>query len=228
MLSRVIAGEAAREIPPVIWKRVDGGTIQPMAPAGSGEAGGLGLEIGPAGLQRRLSELENELKTREERARAEGFEQGRAAAIEEVTEPLKEALNRAASHIEELSLIRRKLRSEAEEDLVRLAIAVARRILHRELTTDPGAILGIVKAALGKIDAREILRIRVHPDDAAILERFLAAREMPARVEVAAETGLERGSLLIDTSRGTLDASVKTQLEEIERGFTDLVHGNSL
>ena len=104
---------------------------------------------------------------------------------------------------------------------------MAHRILRRQLLADPEAILGIVKAALDRVEAREILRVRVVPDDAGRVRDLLAARGLPPGIEVVADPGLERGAFLIDTSRGTLDASVTTQLQEIERGLTDLVGGSS-
>ena len=59
-----------------------------------------------------------------------------------------------------------------------------------------------------------------------MLRDLLAARGLPAGVEVAADPGLERGGFLIDTSRGALDASIATQLQEIEHGLTDLVRSS--
>jgi flagellar assembly protein FliH len=46
---------------------------------------------------------------------------------------------------------------------------------------------------------------------------------LPRVVEVMADPGLPRGTAILDSSRGALDASVETQLAEIERGFADLV-----
>ena len=72
-----------------------------------------------------------------------------------------EAMNvRMARTIEEMSGLRQRFRHEAEEDVVALAIAIARRILHRELTVAPEALLGLLKAALEKIEVREVHRVR--------------------------------------------------------------------
>jgi flagellar biosynthesis/type III secretory pathway protein FliH len=46
-------------------------------------------------------------------------------------------------------------------------------------------------------------------------------------VEVLADPALEPGSVRLESAAGTLDASVDTQLEEIERGFADLVRGSA-
>ncbi|HLK17608.1 MAG TPA: FliH/SctL family protein [Bryobacteraceae bacterium] len=156
-------------------------------------------------------------------AHQQGVEQGRAAERKETAAQL-EAMNlRMARAIEEMSGLRKRFRHEAEEDVVALALAIARRILHRELTMAPDALLGLVKAALEKMEAREVHKVRIRPEDAAMVRQFLEKMGLPQKVEVVADPGLERGAAILDSSRGALDASVETQLEEIERGLADLV-----
>ncbi|MBZ5606890.1 MAG: hypothetical protein LAP38_01420 [Acidobacteriia bacterium] len=153
----------------------------------------------------------------------QGFQEGQAAGRQEMAAQV-EALNLQVSRsIEEMSGLRQRFRHEAEQDVVALAIAIARRILHRELTVAPEALLGLVKAALEKIEGREVHRVRVSRDDAHMVEQFLEKMGLPRRVEVIADPSLARGAVLLDSSRGALDASVETQLAEIERGFADLV-----
>lgn len=119
------------------------------------------------------------------------------------------------------------LRRQAEEDLVRLSIAIARRILHREMLVDSEALLGLAKAALSKVDQREIHVIRAHPETLPLIERILHQSGNQRRMELRGDARLDRGALFIETARGELDASVETQLQEIERGFADIVgnHG---
>ena len=128
-----------------------------------------------------------------------------------------------ARSIEELTGSRLRCRREAEQDVVALALAVARRILHRELTVSPEALLGLVKAALDKMEAREVHQVRVSRQDAAMVRQFFEQMGLPQRVEVIADAGLAPGGVTIESARGSLDASVDTQLAEIERGFADLV-----
>ena len=117
---------------------------------------------------------------------------------------------------------RARFRKEAEQDLVKLSIAIARKILHRELSIDPNAILALVRVVLESIDAREVHRVRLHPVDAAVVEQFLGGIGAPQQMVVTADTTLERGAAIFETARGNLDASIQTQLAEIERGFADL------
>lgn len=218
MSSRVLTGEEAERVRPIQWEIAPGaGRSREDARAPHGAPG---LETT---LERRLAELEAQAAARETQARRAGFEEGQAAARRNLEETYRQALERAARATAELAGLRRRLRQQAEEDLVRLAVAIARRILRRELSTDPQALLGLVKAALERIDAREVLRLRVHPEDARTIESSFADLGVPERIEVLADRRLERGALVVETERGELDGSVETQLAEIERGLADLI-----
>src|ERR1051326_161899 len=153
----------------------------------------------------------------------QGFEEGQSAARREIGAQFDAAYERLARTIEELSGLRARFRHEAEEEVVALALAVARRILHRELTVAPDALLGLVKAELETIQAREVHRVRVHPADVPLVQQPWEKRGLPRRVEVSSDPSLARGSAIFDSTRGALDSSVDTQLEEIERGFADLM-----
>jgi flagellar biosynthesis/type III secretory pathway protein FliH len=44
-----------------------------------------------------------------------------------------------------------------------------------------------------------------------------------AKAEIVADNSLLLGDILFETTRGSLDASIDSQLLEIERGLTDLL-----
>ena len=169
-------------------------------------------------LEIRIAEMDLEMIRRAETARASGFMEGEARANVSV-EPVIQQLTRS---IQDLAGYRARFRKEAEQDLVKLSIAIARKILHRELAIDENAILALVRVVLESIDAREVHRVRLHPADAAVVEKFLSAIGAPQQLAVTADTALERGAVIFETTRGNLDASIQTQLAEIERGFADL------
>ena len=178
---------------------------------------------------------DQESAAREQRAREEGrregyeegYREGHAQAFQQASQAMEQEcatiLSRAMADVEQTVKTRYRLRRQMEEDLLKLAVTVARRILNRELSVDPEALLGVVKAVVARIEARDVHRLRVAPSDCGIIERRLAELSLPARVEVTADPALPRGSLHLESSRGELDASVGTQLEEIDRGLTDLV-----
>jgi flagellar assembly protein FliH len=156
-------------------------------------------------------------------AHQEGYEEGQAASRQAYAAQLEALQTKLARTIEEITGLRSRCRHQAEQDTVSLALAVARRILHRELTVSPDALLGLVKAALEKLDAREVHRVRVSRQDAGMVLGFFEKMGLPQRIEVTPDPALAPGSVILDSDRGSLDASVDTQLNEIERGLTDLV-----
>jgi flagellar assembly protein FliH len=171
----------------------------------------------------RISELEAQIEARVREARQAGVHEGKAAAEQRLDAEVRQAAANLARGVAELAGIKNRLRHEAEHDVVQLAIEIARRVLHREIAADSDALLGLARAALQRIEAREIHRVRVHPASAAGLEAALREVGTPQRVEVQADAGLEPGGLLFETSLGSYDVSVATQLREIERGFVELV-----
>lgn len=173
--------------------------------------------------QQRIHELEHEVERATHQRYREGLAAGEAAGAQQAAQKLEPVLQRLARTVEELAALRRRVRAGAEEDAVRLAVAVAGKILHREITVDSESLLGLIKAAFQRIDAREVHRLRVHPEDAPAIQRAFSSSGFPARFEISPDPALERGAAIFETSRGNLDASISTQLQEIERGFIDIV-----
>jgi flagellar assembly protein FliH len=162
-------------------------------------------------------------RQRIEQARQEGVRQGEKTGFERASAQLQPVMDRMTRSIEQTAAYRTRFRLEAEQQMVQLSLAVARRILRRELTVDPEALSGLVRSALSRLSLREIAEIRVHPSQQRIVESVLNQIGSPVAIRVSADPGLEAGALLIESRAGTLDASVETQLEEIGRGFADLV-----
>ena len=149
-----------------------------------------------------------------------GFSEGRAMGHDQAGAELQPVMDRLSRSLADLASIRTRVRKAAEEDLLKLAIAVARRVLHRELTLDPGSIEGLIRVALEKLESRELCRVRVHPDQEPVI-RTLLARFSAAPVELIPDPALQCGDVLFETAHGTLDGSIEAQLQEIERGFAD-------
>jgi flagellar assembly protein FliH len=164
-----------------------------------------------------------ELEQRLQAAQQEGYAAGQAAGTQQANERIKPVLASLASMIQELSQLKKHFRHEAEASTVGLALAVARRVLYREITADPEALLGLVKAAFDKCNARETHRLTVAPADLAAIQEYAPQLGFPSGLEIKSDPKLPRGSVIFETSRGDLDASIDTQLLEIERGFTDII-----
>src|SRR5579863_9531853 len=207
MSSRVIDGATPDSLGPAQWRTI------PAPPSDTGSV-----------FPQRVFEPAAQPQQQVEEARQRGFSEGVAAARSKSEAEVGAALQRLSTTIAGLLQLRQQLKEEAAGELVQLAIAIASRILHRELNVDPDAILGLVRAALTKAQSKEIHRIRLHASHEAPLRRALAQLMPGATIEIAADAGLKPGDVIFETAQGQLDASVSTQLREIERGLADRVN----
>ncbi len=160
-----------------------------------------------------------ELQDATDRARRDA-EANFARKLESEVEPW---LRRLATSIEDIATVKSRYLAESEEKIVRLAIAIAQRILHREIQIDATALVGLLKAAVNKSELREVQRIVLNPLDLEAVQPHLERLNLPPRIEITAERSLERGALLIESTMGVLDASILSQLDEVERGFIDML-----
>jgi flagellar assembly protein FliH len=200
----------------MVWQQV------PAPPGGPGGAGGAPLD--PAAGAR---QVEGQCEQRIREAHAAGLRDGEAAGRGRASAELQPVMQRLAHSIEELGQMRARLRSEAEADLVRLSLAIARRVLRRELSIDPDALRGVVVAALEKLRSQEICRVRVHPSHAGMVGACLREAVVGCATEVIADPSRQPGDVVFETERGNLDASVDSQLLEIERGLADRLRKHS-
>jgi flagellar assembly protein FliH len=123
--------------------------------------------------------------------------------------------------VAELAKMRSNIFKNAQADLLRLSIAIARRILHRELSVSPDILQSIVSVVMEKLDRQEIHCVRVHPAMAARLEQDLKSLSHQKPIQVTPDPTLEPGACIFVTGRGNVDASIDSQLSEIERGLAD-------
>jgi type III secretion protein L len=122
-----------------------------------------------------------------------------------------------------------KLRTEQdardERDLDRtteLARAMAERLVGEALRLDPAKIQSIARQVLASARQSRRVVLRAHPEDAAALRHDIASLGLEgAAIEIQADTTRARGSLLLDTDLGTLDANLTLQLDRLARSLRD-------
>jgi flagellar assembly protein FliH len=217
MLSKVLPPGAPSPAEPVPWRQ-----LQP--PQRGVEAGAQAAAPDPAA---QLAAWERDWQEKVREARAAGLREGEAAGRARATAEMQPVIERLGRTIQDLATLRARLRRQAEADMLKLALAIARRVLRRELAIDAEALHGLVLAALEKLEAREICRVRLHPSQAAAVSAWLHQSGAASPVEVAADPACDPGAAVFETPRGDLDASIETQLQEIERGLADCLRRQS-
>jgi flagellar assembly protein FliH len=164
---------------------------------------------------------DEELERRIEQARREGMEEGFRTGHANAHCELPATLENISRSLAELDRTREKMRDEAGRELVRLAVTVAACVIHREMAQDGTAMAGLVRAALLKLQSREVSRVRMHPALESIVAATLEKSSAPGSLVLMPDATLRPGDLLFETSQGVLDASLDTQIREFERGLLD-------
>ncbi len=155
----------------------------------------------------------------------EGYEEGqREAAI---------LLAKAKLEYEEALLIksewkkrRENILQDAEEDAIKLVLAIAKKVISREIE-DVSYVEALIAEGMRHLNYASdiILRVSEKDFDAASLAKpkILAMAERIENLEIRVDYSLQQGGCVIDTATGIIDASAKTQIAKIEKIFTELL-----
>ncbi|HLH08046.1 MAG TPA: FliH/SctL family protein [Terriglobales bacterium] len=160
---------------------------------------------------------------RETHARQLGRQEGEAAARADYEQALKQERLLLLTAVNGFHKAREQYLRSVEAEVVHLALAIARKILHREARLDPLFLRAAVRVALDKLHDETQISLRVTPALAEEWRRFLSEnRELAERVEVLGDESLTEMSCVVEASVGTAEIGVEAQLKEIEQAFLDL------
>jgi flagellar assembly protein FliH len=183
----------------------------------------------PVDLADRVRELEAEIGEQTEQfaqklesVRNDALERGRQMAGSEHAAWRQQCVAELRAATKEFCAHRDEYLARVEHEVVRLALAVAERMMHRESQLDPLLLSGAVRVALGHLAESTQVRLRVpamHQEMWADMVRLMP--ELPLRPDVIADEGLQTCEAVLETNVGTVDLGIRAQLQEIERGFFD-------
>jgi flagellar assembly protein FliH len=215
MLSKVLTGAGVSKAQPFVLPKLGPRSFEAAPDSGNSTSDEPALAF-PA----RQAQLDADLAA----AKRESFEAGRQLGEQQARADLQPVLERLNASLTEVLAMRPDLRRNAERDVVQLALLIAKRVLHRELCVDEGALTAIARVAFEHLARSESYRVTVHPRFAGAITAAVPASHA-GRVHIEPDPGCAPGTLVVHSSEGLIDASIDTQLEEISRGLADrLVH----
>lgn len=155
----------------------------------------------------------------------EGFDRGHLEGIARAEEEMSGRVAELTRLVESAAVDRRELLRNAEAEVVRLALLIARKVIQMDVQTDPSIVTRIAEAALQQVSVNGLIRLRVHPEQYSTLSAYWArghgATEAERAYEIDADPAVESGGIIIDTRAGVVDAQISTQLDEIARVLTE-------
>lgn len=179
--------------------------------------------------QRQIDEIH---ETARKKGYEEGFEQGQKAgrqaghneafeqARNEFAEQQKTLIETCEQIYSQINDRRIGWQASARQDLVELAMAIARRVAHAVGQRERSVVLGNLEEAIRLTGQRSEITICVNPDDAATARQFADSlinhKSQWEHVNVVEEAQLLPGGCRIQWGNGSVDADLETQLKRIE------------
>lgn len=121
----------------------------------------------PAGptMEQRIAAIEKE-------AYQKGFAAGERAGLEVGQQKAAALLQRLQMILKELSEMKGNLARELEPGVLKLSVAIARKVLATELLQSPESIAEMVKAALRRVEKTGPITIKINPAVAGLIEKM--------------------------------------------------------
>jgi len=158
-----------------------------------------------------------------EKAYREGFELGLKEGREKAEKESKEILQRLESLIKSLDRIREEIYKKAEEEILELSVAIAKKILRRELELNRSSILQLVREAIRRLTEEDIIKIYLSFEDFELVKRHREEllRELgdSKNLIISPTQEVSPGGCFVETEFAQVDARLETQLEAVVQGL---------
>ncbi|MCC7417923.1 MAG: hypothetical protein IT176_12365 [Acidobacteria bacterium] len=145
---------------------------------------------------------------------ARGYAEGERDLARNVSAEREGERRRLAASLGELAALRSGMIPALERQTVDLAIVIASRILHREVTLDRPLLVAMAREALARHGETSAATIRLHPDDFAAVS---AAGDgaVQGAVRVVADPAVAAGGCIVESDAGLMDVGVDAQISEV-------------
>lgn len=175
-------------------------------------------------ISRQEEEFKKQITELKEKAYQEGYEAGYASGRAEVERLIK----RLHTIIEGAIDKRDKIISDAEEQIIRIILLIARKVVKAISEEQKEVVIENIKAALEKIKGKTEVVIRVNTEDLEMAtehkDELMQMFEQLKHVVILEDTRVDKGGCIIETDFGSVDARIATQLNEIEEKIRELAN----
>ncbi|MDW8320761.1 MAG: type III secretion system stator protein SctL [Armatimonadota bacterium] len=181
-----------------------------------------------AEAKRVLAEAHRQADQMRQDAVRKGYEEGLQLGREEGLRLYQQAIDTLRGEVQKLvdAILaeRQRLWLEMEPQIVELVLEIARKVLREEIQARREVTLSVIKHALRRVADTEHVRIRVHPDDLQIAREYredlLAVCDGVKQIEIVDDQRVG-GGCIIETPSGTIDASLRTQTQSVEKALRE-------
>lgn len=168
-------------------------------------------------------------KTILENAKNKGYNEGLRLGEQKGYKNYQDRIEEA-SQIKKETLAKRKIMvKELEKEIIDLVIYTMEKVIDHEIDNNHELLLNLIKNGLEKCTFTETLIIRVNENDYKIVNsnknNIYMMTEGVDEVQIKSDAALAKGSVVIETLSGKVDASIDSQINQIEALFKKLLKG---
>lgn len=181
----------------------------------------------------RARQIEQEARTQAEqrgyregydRGLSEGREAGHADALDAARQEFQQQhaglVDSCRETISAIEADRQAWCTAARQDLIDLAMAIARRVAHHVGCAQRDVVLSNLEEAVRLVGARTDVTIAVSPQDAEAARAFARSlvdmREQWQKIRIVEEPEIAPGGCRVQWGSGSIDSTLETQLDRIE------------
>ncbi|NOT26428.1 MAG: hypothetical protein HOP16_10045 [Acidobacteria bacterium] len=150
-----------------------------------------------------------------------GYSQGEKAGSEAAAARTERLAQKLGESLDELVSLRKETLRRSEQQTVQLALAIAHRLIQRELSVDRSLLVGMARTALDRLADYTSATIRLNPDDYAMVGASLSGTGPLAHVQVVADPTVASNGCIVQSDFGFMDVSPEAQLEQLARAILD-------
>jgi type III secretion system HrpE/YscL family protein len=157
------------------------------------------------------AEIINSAEQTAENIRHESYEKGREEAETELLENILAIRDERARNF-----------ANIEQEVLRLAVKIAEKIIGEEIKLDESTRGEIVLNALRHTRQQEMLTVRVNAGDLSLLENMRDKIDSFGRakfIDFVADQAVKSGGCIIESASGMIDARLETQLRILEKSL---------
>ena len=119
------------------------------------------------------------------------------------------------SVIEKLQNFHDKIFMEHQEQIAKLSVEIARKILAQKVEKGDYEIETIIKEVLSKSPARHDIDIHLNPEDLNNLQNTLQKEPLFAGIKFTSDPNVGRAECLLKSPKGNIESSINEHLEQI-------------
>ena len=159
----------------------------------------------------------------EKEAYAKAFELGERTGIERGEQMYRSAVQTFVKAVEEVRQVEEAFYKRVEQEILDLVLAATRKVVQREVDSQKGMILDVLKEAIAKVIDRERIRVRINPSDYDFVHAhkpdILQTMDGIKYLAIEKDEAISRGGAVVESDCGTIDARIERRFEEVEKAL---------